>query len=292
MTDALHPLCAPAERDQSDGVLATRAAGGDRRALEELLQRHQRWVYAIALRMVRDPSEASDIAQEALLKMVTRIAQFEGKSSFGTWAYRIVVRCFLDAKRTRSEETFVSFDVFGVELDRLPLQDLELDPQLEPDRALIVEEAKIGCMLGMLLCLDREQRISYILGAIFGVPSEVAAEVLEITPPAFRKRLERARADLSSFMNDKCGLVNEANPCRCPKKTAALIREGWVNPRQLRFVDRRLQLASDRASGLSQQLEEIVRSTNDDHFRSHPTTVWPDLSSALTTLFDGTHAAK
>ena len=85
-------------------------------------------------------------------------------------------------------------------------------------------------MLGMLLCLTREQRMAFILGAIFEVPSDIAGEVLGLSPEAFRKRLERARADLTSFMNAKCGLVNPNNPCRCPKKTAALIREGWVDP--------------------------------------------------------------
>src|SRR4051812_21400050 len=120
----LHPLREPAERDHEDGALAARAADGDRAALTELLERHQPWVYAIALRMVREPNDAADLAQDALLRVVTRIAQFAGASSFRTWAYRIVLNCFLDAKRTRSEQLFSSFERFGDDLDRLPLADL------------------------------------------------------------------------------------------------------------------------------------------------------------------------
>ena len=63
-------------------------------------------------------------------------------------------------------------------------------------------------MSGMLLCLDREQRLAFIVGAIFGVSDTVAADVLEISPDNFRQRLARARRELRNFMNDKCGLVN------------------------------------------------------------------------------------
>jgi len=68
-----------------------------------------------------------------------------------------------------------------------------------------VTEAMLACTSGMLLCLDREQRLSYILGAIFEVTDVVAAEVLEISPENFRQRLARARRDLRNFMSDKCG---------------------------------------------------------------------------------------
>jgi RNA polymerase sigma factor (sigma-70 family) len=281
----VHPLREPAERDQADGALALRAAAGDRTALAELLERHQAWVYAIALRMVREPADAADLAQEALLRVVTRISQFAGRSSFRTWAYRIVVNCFLDAKRSRSEQFFSSFVRYGHELDQLGLAELNLDPAQEADRALIVEETKIGCMLGMLLCLTREQRIAFILGAIFEVPSDIAADVLGLSPEAFRKRLERSRADLTSFMTAKCGLVSPNNPCRCPKKTAGLIREGWVDPKRLRFVDRRLQEASLEATRLSKHFEDLVAAAPDDLFRGHPRGEGPDFAKELVRLF-------
>jgi len=282
---AVHPLRAPVERDRADGALALRAAGGDRAALAELLERHQSWVYAIALRMVREPADAADLAQEALLRVVTRISQFAGRSSFRTWSYRIVVNCFLDSKRSRTERFFSSFVRYGDELDRLGLAELNLDPAQEADRALIVEETKIGCMLGMLLCLTREQRLAFILGGIFEVASDVAGDVLGISAAAFRKRLERARADLASFMNAKCGLVNPSHPCRCPKKTAALIREGWVDPQRLRFVEGRLQQAGVDAPQLSKRFEDLVAATPEELFRGHPRAAGPDFARELVRLF-------
>ena len=200
-------------------------------ALAELLERHQSWVYAIALRMVREPADAADLSQEALLRVVTRISQFAAAPASAPGPIASSVNCFLDAKRSRSEQFFSSFARYGQELDRLGLAELDLDPAQEADRALIVEEAKIGCMLGMLALPDPgTAHHLHPRGDLRGALGH-RGEVLGLSPEAFRKRLERSRADLTSFMNAKCGLVNPANPCRCPKKTAALIREGWVDPR-------------------------------------------------------------
>ena len=83
------------------------------------------------------------------------------------------------------------------------------DPRAVPvDVQLLVEEARIGCTSGMLLCLDREQRLVYILGEIFGVTDVVGGELLETSRDNFRQKLSRARRDLHSFMQDQCGLVN------------------------------------------------------------------------------------
>ena len=60
----------------------------------------------------------------------------------------------------------------------------------------------LACTCGMLLCLDREQRLAYILGAILDVSDSVAAEVLEITSESFRQRLARTRRDLRNFVDD------------------------------------------------------------------------------------------
>src|SRR4030095_98697 len=108
--------------------------------------------------------------------------------------------------------------------------DAELpDPRSVPaDVQLLVDEARIGCTSAMLLCLDREQRLIYVLGEIFGVSDKIGSELLEITRENFRQKLARARRDLHNFMENKCGLVNKSNPCRCTKKTQAFMNAGYV----------------------------------------------------------------
>lgn len=286
ITPIENPFRAAEDADRGDVRLALAAAAGDRAALESLVRKHQRWVYAIAVRMMLSPTDAADLAQEALLRVITRIAQFEGRSSFRTWAYRIVMNCFLDAKRGRLEGVVTSFDSYGDELDKLPLEDL--DGLHSAERTLLIEEAKLGCMLGMLLCLDREQRLAFVLGEIFECPSPLAAEVLDITPAAFRKRLERARADLSAFMQEQCGLMNPSNPCRCERKTRGFIAAGWVDPRSLKFTATHVQRVREDAPQRARTLDVIYGDRAPWLFRDHPMLDGPDVAAQLTTLLKDT----
>lgn len=80
-------------------------------------------------------------------------------------------------------------------------------------------------MTGMLLCLSREQRLVYVLGEIFEIESKSGYELLNLTPDNYRQILSRAIKDLYQFMNQKCGLINKKNPCRCPKKHEGLFRQ-------------------------------------------------------------------
>src|ERR1051325_5673495 len=179
--------------------------------------------------------DAEDATQEILIKVITKLATFEEKSSFRTWLYRIVVNHVLNMRRSRSEESGWNFERYARALETMP--DSEIADAVSPpaDRQVLVEEAKALCTSGMLLCLDREQRLVGILGEILGVSARVGAELLETTRENFRQKLSRARRDLHNFMQDKCGLVNQANPCRCAKKTGGFIKAG-VTADDLRFV--------------------------------------------------------
>ncbi len=279
-----NPFLASDETDRGDVRLALAAAAGDRNALETLVREHQRWVYAIAVRMMLNPADAADVAQEALLRVVTRIAQFQGRSSFRTWAYRIVMNCFLDARRGRLEGVVTSFKSYGEALGQIPLEDLVDHPS--PEDTLLVEEAKLGCMLGMLLCLDREQRLAFVLGEVFECPSPLAAEILDLTPAAFRKRLERARADLSAFMQSQCGLVNPSNPCRCDKKTRGFVAAGWVDPRSLKFTATHVRRVRDHSQERSRALDVLYEERVPQLYREHPMLDGPDVATQLTTLLN------
>src|SRR4030095_15074235 len=112
-----------------------------------------------------------------------------------------------------------------------------------------------GCTSAMLLCLDREQRLIYVLGEIFGVSDKIGSELLEITRENFRQKLARARRDLHNFMENKCGLVNKSNPCRCTKKTQAFMNAGYVNPHNLLFAKEHVTRVRDVAKKTCEDME-------------------------------------
>jgi RNA polymerase sigma factor (sigma-70 family) len=277
------PFAENDQQDQDDQVLVARARAGYRPALEALISRHQAWIYNVAVRMLGHPEDAEDATQEVLIKALTHLATFEGRSRFRTWLYRIAVNHLLNAKRGRLEHATLTFSCYAHGLDATPDLDFPDESTAPADVRLLVEEARLGCTSGMLLCLDREQRLVYILGDVFAVTDVVGAELLDTTRDNFRQRLARARRDLHNFMNDKCGLVNPANPCRCARKTRGFIQAGYVDPHNLLFARDRLVKVREVVGAAADALATLDDRCA-DIFRQHPFHESPDLVPALRRL--------
>jgi RNA polymerase sigma factor (sigma-70 family) len=244
-----------------DLELVERARGGSKDALRALVERHQPYVYNLALKMFGAHQDAEDLTQEVLIRAITRLESFRGDSAFRTWLYRITVNHFLKTRRRGMELLVDDFAGYFDAVDAVPDE--------EPERDATTEELRLRCTTGMLMCLDRDQRVTFILGAMFGVSHTIAGEILGISPGNFRVRLHRARADLYSWMNARCGLVNAANPCRCAKKTRGYIARGMVDPQHLRFntdyVVRIEALTRDRASEAMATVDELHERVFLDH---------------------------
>ncbi|QDU30617.1 ECF RNA polymerase sigma factor SigW [Anatilimnocola aggregata] len=256
--------------ESTDTDLIKQAKHGSREALEKLVLRHQSWIYNIAVRMVFRPEDAEEVTQEVLIKAITRLSTFQGDSQFRTWLYRVTANHVLNMRRRGGEIESQTFSSFADAINNTPDLDLP-DPQTVPvDVPLLVEEAKISCTTGMLLCLDRRQRLIFTLGEIFEASDSVGGEILEISADNFRQSLSRARRDLYQFMHGQCGLVNANNPCRCPKKTKGFIAAGHVDPDHLQFVPLRIRRISEAAVGIVRTIENTVDEQYAAIFREHP----------------------
>ena len=115
----------------SDPILVTRAKDGDRLALEALCTRHAPSVERLARRLLRDPEDASDAAQEALAKLCIRLKQFRGDSQFSTWLHRLVVNTCHDAAERRK-----------VRVHEPLAEDLSSGPDADPVRAAGMSELR------------------------------------------------------------------------------------------------------------------------------------------------------
>lgn len=208
-------------------TLAARASDGDRDALERFVERVQDDVYRLALRMLADPSDAEDATQEILVKVVTHLSDFRGESGIRTWVWKVATNHVISFRRSR-RELGLDFAQFEDVLAQGVAAAAALPP--EPGDALLEEEVKLGCTHTMLTCLDREHRAAFVLGAVFELPGEEGAEVLEIEPAAYRKRLSRARDRMRTFMERNCGLVSEDAACRCSKQIRPSIHAGFLDP--------------------------------------------------------------
>lgn len=214
--------------------LVARAVDGNAEALDALLRHIKDDIYGLALRMLWHPADAEDATQEVLLRIVTQLSTFEGRSAFRTWAYRVAVRSILNTRRSRGEHG-LSFEEYGTDL----LNDLEPHAPkelAEAERALLQREVRIACTHAMLLCLDRDHRIAYLLGEVFEWSSPEAAACLEVSEPTYRKRLSRARKRVHAATRSHCSLVRDEAPCKCAGRIGPARRQGRIDVKRLLFA--------------------------------------------------------
>ena len=245
------------------------AQQGNQMAIETVLGAIQDRVYGLARRMVWHPADAEDASQEILLKVLMHLSTFQHDSSFLTWVYHIACNHLLTMRKQRAETKVQTFADFNRMLEESQHTDaLQLDERGED--WLLVEEIKIGCTMGMLLCLDREERIAFILGEIFEVSGPEAALILSIPAATFRKRLSRARQQVYAFMQERCGLVAPAAACRCARVAATQkVRRGKAFTERLVFAGPLLaQRTHPQIVAGMQELTTLDRKAA--LFRSHP----------------------
>ena len=221
----------PADLDR----LAHDAAEGDRHALAELCRALQHPLYRLALRMLWNPEDAEDATQEILVRVVTNLGSFEGRSSFMTWAYAVATRQLLRTRRRAAENSVKGAKAFAAVIDA-GMGPLPADPAADAQYQELCTEVRISCTHGMLLCLSREVRVAYLLGDLIGMTDREGAEACGISPAAFRQRLARARATMRCIIAGRCGLVREQNPCRCGRQIASGERLGIIDRSNLKFA--------------------------------------------------------
>ncbi len=254
--------------------LVQKAQEGNRAALEAVILKIQDRVYKLALRMLGHPADAEDAAQEILVKVITRLGGFKFDSAFTTWVYRVAANHLLTCRKRRAELQSQTFELYASQIQR-GFSGEQAEAGNKAEQGLIVEEIRLSCLQGVLICLDRPHRMAYILGEIFDMSSREGGFVLEIPPATFRKRLSRARKRIREFMSKNCGLVNPGNPCRCHRLVPYAVETEWVDPHNLHFTEHPRR---SPGGGVSREklraLDELQRVAV--LFRSHPDYAAPE----------------
>lgn len=243
---------APASDTQDrESEMISLALAGNQAALNRLFSTHTNYVYNIFLRLYPDPSDAQDATQEVMIIAFNRLPEFKQQSRLGTWLYRIAVNYFLSGKRKFGRQRHLM--VLPI-LESKNLQDI-LAPENDAD---LEDETRALCANAMLLCLNKFQRLVFVLGEVMGCTAIEGAELTGVSAANFRVLLFRARNDLKNYVMGKCGLVNATNPCRCPAKTKQLVAAGLVsNTNRLFTKDANKNIDFIRTQKLPQLSDEI-----------------------------------
>ncbi|MCW2540132.1 MAG: putative polymerase ECF-subfamily sigma factor [Frankiales bacterium] len=176
--------------DVDDAFLVQRAQEGYLDAFTELVNRHGKLAYRVALRLLGNHHDAEDVAQEALVAAWQQLPRFKAESNFSTWLYRIVTRRALN-RMTRTKPT-----------DSTDLLD-ELDEDKANGPALSAERNQaIDAVTQAVTALPPAQRIVVVLYHFEGLRYEDIARVADSTVPAVRSHLFRARRTLTQMLDE------------------------------------------------------------------------------------------
>ena len=175
-------------------VLVQAAKAGDIGAFEDLVKRYDRNVFRIAQHITQNREDAEDVVQDAFLKAYENLGQFQGQSKFYTWLVRIAVNEALMKLRRRRPERMVSLDEdVKTEEDSMPREIADWSPNPEQ----LYNQAELRDILGKTIQgLPPSFRTVFVLRDVEGLSTEETAEALELSIPAVKSRLLRARLQL------------------------------------------------------------------------------------------------
>ena len=174
----------------SDEQLLAAHVDGDPRAFAELFRRHSDRLWAVALRTCRDPDDAADSLQDAMISAFRRASSFRGDARVTTWLHRIVVNACLDRLRSRKNRPTIA------------LPDTEPDVGTHDGRDQISEHVTRMTIMTALAELSDEQRIALTLVDLEGWSVDEVAEILQIPPGTVKSRCFRGRQRMAELLRN------------------------------------------------------------------------------------------
>ena len=193
-------MTTPAQREAATAAhLVARAKAGDPAAFNALVRRYRKRIFALALHLSGSESDADDIVQDVFIRAYHALAQFEGRSEFFTWVYRLTLNRAFDAKRARARKRESSIDEYAD--DPRIERSIAVDAPGDPARAAELRQT-YARVLRALDALPHAMSATLVLVALQGLSNAEAAVVQGVSPGTIawrmhegRKRLQEALAD-------------------------------------------------------------------------------------------------
>lgn len=182
----------------SEEQLIEKAQNGDRHALSELVKQYEQTVYNFSFKICRNKERAEHTMQETFLSMVKNINQFSGKSKLSTWLYTVVSNNCLMLARSQKKHNATSLD----DDESLISNDNIADWKVTPDN--LSENNELKELLDQAIeKLPADYRVVFLLRDVEGLSTEETGKVTDLSVPAVKSRLHRARAFLRNELNEK-----------------------------------------------------------------------------------------
>jgi RNA polymerase sigma-70 factor (ECF subfamily) len=210
------PYRSEAQRRGAEAAeLVARAKAGDAKAFDELVRKYRPRVYSLALHLTGQASDADDITQDAFLKAYHKLPEFEGRSEFFTWIYRITLHRALNSKRDRKRRRTVPLD------DPRLVAAVAVDSHGDPERAVQLRD-RYRALLEAFDQLTPLLQTTVVLTTLQGLSYKEAAVVLETTEGTIAWRIHEARRKMQGYL-DRLDM-SAARAKRRPMTDSAIFR--------------------------------------------------------------------
>ncbi len=188
--------------------LLARAKNGDRQAFSEIVSLYGQMVYGFSFKVCRDKEKADETSQDTFINVYRKLKQFDGKSKFSTWLYSIVANnCLMKRRRSMLEESSVSIDELTsvhprmdeatLSKNRVPAPSWKhtpLDEIMTRELRHVLDDA--------IQKLPVDYRMVFLLSDVEGQSAVETAQIMNISIPAVKSRLRRARVFLREQLNE------------------------------------------------------------------------------------------
>mgnify|MGYP001461547442 CR=1 FL=1 len=183
----------PKEDKAEEEQLVKDLQAGKGESFEQLANIYQKKIYALSFNLTRNAMDSEDVTQEVLLTLFRKIHTFQGRSAFSSWVYRITLNATYMKLRSRKKERSISIEELLPSFNRSGFQQEKIRDWSENTESLLFDNEVRETIQKAVSLLPDKERVVFLLRDVEGLSTENVSEVLELTIPAVKSRLHRAR---------------------------------------------------------------------------------------------------
>lgn len=188
--------------------------------IRDVYQNYYNYIYNYALKLTCHPEDALDLTQNTFLKAMEKLDTLKSEQALASWLRTICFHEFINKAKIDPHKYLAEVENWEqLEQEGTLLTDIAPQPE---DEVIVAEEIRNlqnGCFMAMVRKLTLNQRITFSLVDMYGLPIEYVAKILDISIGAAKGLLYRARINIDSFFGEHCSIIYEKNPCSC---------EAWI----------------------------------------------------------------
>ena len=198
----------PKEGKELEEALVQELQGGDLEAFDKIVKLYQKKIYALSFNLTRNAMDAQDVTQEVLLTLFRKINTFQGNSAFSSWVYRITLNASYMKLRSKKKDQSISLDDLLPTYNGAGFQQEKIQDWSENTESLLFTNETKSVIKKATDQLPEKEKVVFLLRDVEGLSTEKVSEILELTIPAVKSRLHRARLILRKKLSNYFGEFN------------------------------------------------------------------------------------